>query len=58
MTVLERPFEFEVRERRKLRRTPDAGQQGMMRKSGSRRSEKIMLKQRDEIVMRFSLIGS
>jgi hypothetical protein len=30
----------------------------MIRKSGSRFSEKIMLKQRDEIVIRFNLIGS
>jgi hypothetical protein len=30
----------------------------MIRKSGNRFSEKIMLKQRDEIMIRFSLIGS
>ena len=30
----------------------------MIRKSGNRFSEKIMLKQRDEIVIRFNLIGS
>jgi hypothetical protein len=30
----------------------------MIRKSGNRFSEKIMLKQRDEIVMRFRLIAS
>jgi hypothetical protein len=30
----------------------------MIRKSGGRFSEKIMLKQRDEIMIRFSLIGS
>jgi hypothetical protein len=30
----------------------------MIRKSGSRFSEKIMLKQRDEIMIRFHLIGS
>jgi len=30
----------------------------MIRKSGNRFSEKIMLKQRDEIMIRFNLIGS
>jgi hypothetical protein len=30
----------------------------MIRKSGNRFSEKIMLKQRDEIMIRFDLIGS
>jgi hypothetical protein len=30
----------------------------MIRKSGNRFSEKIMLKQRDEIMIRFHLIGS
>jgi hypothetical protein len=30
----------------------------MIRKSGNRFSEKIMLKQRDEIMMRFDLIAS
>jgi hypothetical protein len=30
----------------------------MIRKSGDRFSEKIMLKQRDEIMIRFNLIGS
>jgi hypothetical protein len=30
----------------------------MIRKSGNRFSEKIMLKQRDEIIIRFDLIGS
>jgi hypothetical protein len=30
----------------------------MIRKSGNRFSEKIMLKQRDESVIRFNLIGS
>jgi hypothetical protein len=30
----------------------------MIRKSGYRFSEKIMLKQRDEIMIRFNLIGS
>jgi hypothetical protein len=30
----------------------------MIRKSGNRFSEKIMLKQRDEIMMRFRLIAS
>jgi len=32
--------------------------QSMIRKSGNRFSEKIMLKQRDEITIRFNLIGS
>jgi hypothetical protein len=32
--------------------------QGMIRKNGNRFSEKIMLKQRDEIMMRFHLIAS
>jgi hypothetical protein len=31
---------------------------GMIRKSGNRFSEKIMLKERDEIMIRFDLIGS
>jgi hypothetical protein len=31
---------------------------GMIRKSGNRFSEKIMPKQRDEIMMRFNLIAS
>jgi hypothetical protein len=30
----------------------------MIRKSGNRFSEKIMLKERDEIMIRFNLIGS
>jgi hypothetical protein len=30
----------------------------MIRKSGNRFSEKIMLKQRDEIMIRFNIIGS
>jgi hypothetical protein len=30
----------------------------MIRKSGNRFSEEIMLKQRDEILIRFNLIGS
>jgi hypothetical protein len=30
----------------------------MIRKSGNRFSEKIMLEQRDEIMIRFNLIGS
>jgi hypothetical protein len=30
----------------------------MIRKSGNRFSEKIMLKQKDEIMIRFNLIGS
>jgi hypothetical protein len=30
----------------------------MIRKSGNRFSEKIMLKERDEIMIRFDLIGS
>jgi hypothetical protein len=30
----------------------------MIRKSGNRFSERIMLKQRDEIMIRFNLIGS
>ncbi len=30
----------------------------MIRKSGDRFSEKIMLEQRDEIMIRFNLIGS
>jgi len=30
----------------------------MIRKSGNRFSEKIMLKQKDEIMIRFDLIGS
>jgi hypothetical protein len=37
--------------------TPDLPQ-SMIRKSGNRFSEKIMLKQRDEIMMRFHLITS
>ena len=32
--------------------------QSMIRKSGNRFSEKIMLKQKDEIMIRFNLIGS
>jgi hypothetical protein len=45
------------------RRSPSRGQalarpSSMIRKSGSRFSEKIMLKQRDEIMMRFHLIAS
>jgi hypothetical protein len=32
--------------------------QSMIRKSGNRFSEKIMLKQRDEVAMRFDLIAS
>jgi hypothetical protein len=32
--------------------------EGMIRKSGNRFSEKIMLKQKDEIMIRFNLIGS
>jgi hypothetical protein len=30
----------------------------MIRKSGNRFSEKVMLKQKDEIMIRFNLIGS
>ena len=37
---------------------PDTPRQSMIRKSGNRFSEKIMLKQRDEIMIRFNLIGS
>jgi hypothetical protein len=36
----------------------DVRDQSMIRKSGNRFSEKIMLKQRDEIMMRFRLIAS
>jgi ethanolamine utilization microcompartment shell protein EutL len=35
-----------------------AGVYSMIRKSGNRFSEKIMLKQRNEIMIRFNLIGS
>jgi len=35
-----------------------AAEKSMIRKSGDRFSEKIMLKQRDEIMIRFNLIGS
>jgi hypothetical protein len=35
-----------------------AAVQSMIRKSGNRLSEKIMFKQRDEIMIRFRLIGS
>src|ERR1700686_4292346 len=34
------------------------GHESMIRKSGNRFSEKIMLKQKDEIMMRLNLIGS
>jgi len=42
----------------RLKSWPISSVESMIRKSGSRFSEKIMLKQRDEIMMRFHLIAS
>jgi hypothetical protein len=43
---------------RKFRAPCVVAPRSMIRKSGNRFSEKIMLKQRDEIMMRFHLIAS